>query len=180
MIKALGERNSISVEDMAYLDISVVKQLYVDLYYGNLSSVLQNNIEMNRRQYECARLLKLPSVIVKPEDVYCFTLLEEEPNFVTLNRIRAEVVKEEKLTSADVEGKIVFIRSADPGYDFLFAKQIGGLVTQFGGANSHMTIRCAELGIPAVIGAGEKNYSTWENARILNIDCGGRQVIVEE
>nr|WP_325185722.1 PEP/pyruvate-binding domain-containing protein [uncultured Oscillibacter sp.] len=180
LIKALGERNSISVEDMAYLDISVVKQLYVDLYYGNLSSVLQNNIEMNRRQYECARLLKLPSVIVKPEDVYCFTLLEEEPNFVTLNRIRAEVVKEEKLTSADVEGKIVFIRSADPGYDFLFAKQIGGLVTQFGGANSHMTIRCAELGIPAVIGAGEKNYSTWENARILNIDCGGRQVIVEE
>lgn len=180
LIKALGARNNISVEDMAYLDISVVKQLYVDLYYGNLSSVLQNNIEMNRRQYECARVLKLPSVIVKPEDVYCFTLLEEEPNFVTLNRIRAEVVKDEKLASADVEGKIVFIRSADPGYDFLFAKQIGGLVTQFGGANSHMTIRCAELGIPAVIGAGEKNYSTWENARILNIDCGSRQVIIEE
>ena len=179
-IKALGERNSISVEDMAYLDVSVIKQLYVDLYYGNLSSVLRNNIEMNKRQYECARLLKLPSVIVKPEDVYCFTLLEEEPNFVTLNRIRAEVVKEEGLARANVEGKIVFIRSADPGYDFLFAKQIGGLVTQFGGANSHMTIRCAELGIPAVIGAGEKNYSAWENARILNIDCGGRQVIVEE
>lgn len=180
LIKALGERNSISLEDMAHLDISVIKQLYVDLYYGNLSSVLRNNIEMNKRQYECARLIKLPSVIVKPEDVYCFTLLEEEPNFVTLSRIRAEIVKEQELACANVEGKIVLIRSADPGYDFLFAKHIGGLVTQFGGANSHMTIRCAELGIPAVIGAGEKNYSTWENARILSIDCGGRQVIVEE
>lgn len=180
LIKTLGERNSISLEDMAHLDINVIKQLYVDLYYGNLSGVLKNNIEMNKQQYECARLLKLPSVIVKPEDVYCYALLEEEPNFVTLNRIRAEVVREEKLTSTNLAGKIVFIRSADPGYDFLFTKCIGGLVTQFGGANSHMTIRCAELGIPAVIGAGEKNYAIWGNARILNIDCGNRQVIVEE
>lgn len=134
---------------------------------------------MNKRQYDCARMLKLPSVIVKPEDVYCFMLLEEEPNFVTLKKIRAEVVREEDISAADVKGKIVFIRSADPGYDFLFAKQIGGLVTQFGGANSHMTIRCAELNIPAVIGAGEKNYMTWEYASILSVDCEARQVIVE-
>ena len=179
LIRALGERNHISLEDMSHLDIGVVKQLYVDLYYGNLNSVLRGNIEMNKRQYECAKMLKLPSVIVKPEDVYCFALLEDEPNFVTLNRVRAEIVKEEEITSTDVAGKIVFIRSADPGYDFLFAKRIGGLVTQFGGANSHMTIRCAELGIPAVIGAGEKNYTAWERARVLTIDCVGKQVIVE-
>ena len=35
------------------------------------------------------------------------------------------------------------------------------LVTQYGGANSHMAIRCAELGIPAVIGAGEKSFEEW-------------------
>jgi len=176
----LGDKNKIAVEDMAHLDISVIKQLYVDLYYGNLNEVLRSNIAMNKRQYECARQIKLPSVIVKPEDVYCFYLLEDEPNFVTLKSVRAEVVPEEEIVSTDVAGKIVFIQSADPGYDFLFAKHIGGLVTQFGGANSHMTIRCAELGIPAVIGAGEKNYAAWSKARVLHIDCAGRQVVVED
>lgn len=180
LIRDLGERNHIPLEDMAHLDIGVIRQLYVDLYYGKLNGVLRGNIEMNKRQYECAKLIKLPGVIVRPEDVYCFTLLEDEPNFVTLNQVRGEVVKEEKIAGSEVAGKIVFIRSADPGYDFLFAKKIGGLVTQFGGANSHMTIRCAELGVPAIIGAGEKNYTEWENARVLTIDCGGKQVIVEE
>lgn len=176
----LGDKNKIAVEDMAHLDISVIKQLYVDLYYGNLNEVLRNNIAMNKQQYECARQIKLPSVIVQPEDVYCFYLLEDEPNFVTLKSVRAEVVPEAEIASTDVSGKIVFIQSADPGYDFLFAKNIGGLITQFGGANSHMTIRCAELGIPAVIGAGEKNYAAWEKANVLHIDCAGRQVRVEE
>ena len=138
-----------------------------------------NNIEMNKRQFDYAKQIKLPSVIVKPEDVYRFALLDEEPNFVTLKSIRAEVVPEADISTTDLRGKIVLIRSADPGYDFLFAKEIGGLVTQFGGANSHMTIRCAELDIPAVIGAGEKNYTVWESAHILRIDCGGRQVIIE-
>ncbi len=52
------------------------------------------------------------------------------------------------------------------------------LVTQFGGANSHMAIRCAELSIPAVIGVGEKNFSEWSKAKYLEIDCANRQVRV--
>lgn len=176
----LGDKNKIPLEDMAHLDIGVIRQLYVDLYYGNLNEVLRNNIEMNRRQYECSRQIKLPSVIMRPEDVYCFYLLEDEPNFVTLKSVRAPVVREQEIAGSDVGGRIVCIQSADPGYDYLFAKNIGGLITQFGGANSHMTIRCAELGIPAVIGAGEQNYTIWEQAKVLSIDCGSRQVRIEE
>ena len=77
----------------------------------------------------------------------------------------------------EVEGKIVFVQSADPGYDFLFSKRIGGLITQFGGANSHMAIRCAELGIPAVIGVGEKNYTVWSRYSKITLDCLKKQVI---
>ena len=53
-----------------------------------------------------------------------------------------------------LKNKIIMIKSADPGYDYLFSKKISGLITQYGGANSHMAVRCAELGIPAVIGVG--------------------------
>lgn len=176
LIGELGERTSITKEDMAHLDISVIKQLYVDLYFGNVADILKSNIEVNKKQYQVARIVKLPSLIVSPEDVYQFYLLDEEPNYITLNSVTGEVVLEEDIGSTDIEGKIVFIKSADPGYDFIFSKNIGGLVTQFGGSNSHMAIRCAELGIPAIIGSGEKKYSEWSKERTLIIDCMKKKV----
>ena len=63
------------------------------------------------------------------------------------------------------------IESADPGYDFIFTRKISGLITKYGGVNSHMAIRCAELNIPAVIGIGEKNFQEIEAQQALNIDC---------
>lgn len=131
---------------------------------------------MNKEQYDRAVLLKLPSIIVKPEEVYSFYLLEEEPNFITQKAVVGEVVVVDK-TEKQMENKIAFIKAADPGYDYLFSKNIGGLVTQFGGANSHMAIRCAELGIPAVIGVGERNFNEWSRYKTMMIDCQKQQVI---
>lgn len=178
LIEELGIRAGISKEDMAYLDISVVKQLYVDLYTGDIRTIFSENIEHNKIQYRAALQLKLPSIIVKPEDVYSFYLLNEEPNFITQKNVTAKaVILEGRNGSYELEGNIVFIQAADPGYDFLFSKGIGGLVTQFGGANSHMAIRCAELGIPAVIGVGEKNYAEWSRYEKMTIDCLKKQII---
>lgn len=178
LIEELGIRADISKEDMAYLDISIVKQLYVDLYTGDISTVFKENIEHNKIQYRSAVQLRLPSMIVKPEDVYSFWLLSEEPNFITQKSVTADtVVLESKIDAAKLEGNIIFIQAADPGYDFLFSKGIGGLVTQFGGVNSHMAIRCAELGIPAVIGVGEKNYTEWSRCSRMTVDCLKKQVV---
>ena len=140
-------------------------------------SVFEENIKDNKIQYQSAVQLKLPSIIVAPEDVYSFYLLGEEPNFITQKSITSDTIAMEGIDGQNLEGKIVFLRAADPGYDFLFSKGIGGLVTQFGGANSHMAIRCAELGIPAVIGAGEQNYLTWGRYKRMTIDCLKKQVI---
>lgn len=178
LIEELGVRAEISKEDMAYLDISVVKQLYVDLYTGDIKTIFRENIDHNKIQYQSAVQLKLPSMIVKPEDIYSFYLLSEEPNFITHKSVTADtVVLESKINSEKLEGNIIFIQAADPGYDFLFSKGIGGLVTQFGGVNSHMAIRCAELGIPAVIGVGEKNYEEWSRYGRMTIDCLKKQVV---
>jgi phosphoenolpyruvate-protein kinase (PTS system EI component) len=73
---------------------------------------------------------------------------------------------------------VVCISHADPGYDWLFAYPIAGLITAWGGANSHMAIRAGELGLPAVIGAGESLYQYWSNAKRLHLDCAGRRVQV--
>lgn len=176
LIEELGQRIGIEKEELAYLDISRVRQLYVDLYAGDIRAVFLQDIEAHKWQYQNALQLRLPSMIVMPEDVYSFYALNEEPNYITQKSITAEV---KVLTQSEdnLKGKIVMIQAADPGYDFLFSKEIGALITQFGGTNSHMAIRCAEMGIPAVIGAGEQNYSQWSQSKRLTVDCLKQQVI---
>jgi len=56
------------------------------------------------------------------------------------------------------------------------AYPIAGLITAWGGANSHMAIRAGELGLPAIIGAGERCFRLWSAARCLHIDCAGHRV----
>ena len=41
----------------------------------------------------------------------------------------------------------------------------------YGGAHSHMAIGAGELGIPAVIGIGEKQFNKYKTAVTLEIDC---------
>ncbi len=178
LIERLGDRLNIKKEEMAHLDVSIIKQLYVDLYAGDIAEVFRNNIKINQEQYEIAQYIKLPSIIISKDDVYHFMMLDEEPNYITMNETIGGIVTEDAIHQTDLKGKIVFIKSADPGWDFLFTKSIAGLITQFGGANSHMAIRCSELGIPAVIGAGEKKFREWCKAKVLVLDCANKNVSI--
>ena len=74
------------------------------------------------------------------------------------------------------DGVIVCIPNGDPGFDWLFSFPLAGLITAWGGINSHMAIRAGELGLPAVIGAGEKNYNRWKSVKVLKIDCPNKRV----
>ena len=178
LIGELGKDLGISREELAHLDIKNVLNMYSILDRRDLKDILRSNIEQNTELYNYTKAIKLPSLIRKPKDVYGFYLENEAPNFITLNKITSHIINEDEFGSGKFENRIAFIKSADPGYDFLFTKNIAGLVTLFGGANSHMAIRCAELGIPAVIGAGEKNFAEWSKAKMLEIDCANKQVRV--
>ena len=63
------------------------------------------------------------------------------------------------------------IEGADPGYDWIFLHGIKGLITKYGGAASHMTIRCAEFGLPAAIGCGEKIFDQLRDGKKIKLDC---------
>ena len=70
------------------------------------------------------------------------------------------------------------IENADPGYDFVFNYDIKGLITKFGGANSHMAIRCAEFNLPAAIGCGEQIFDSLKNrAQKIILDCLKNKII---
>ena len=77
-------------------------------------------------------------------------------------------------TSDQITGKVILIENADPGFDWIFSQEIIALITKYGGANSHMAIRCAEFGIPAAIGCGEQRFETLKKARSIMLDCSSR------
>ena len=173
LIKKLGEEHGLSVEDCAYLDINVVRMLYGES--GSVARRLRESVAEGKAKYELAKSLVLPPLIVDPADCWAFHLPPTQPNFVTQKSITGAVATLDD-PPEKYAGKILFIPSADPGFDWIFTRSIGGFVTQFGGVNSHMAIRAGELGLPAVIGAGETLYRRWSSARKLCMDCSSGQV----
>ncbi|NOQ29640.1 MAG: hypothetical protein GQ570_00815 [Helicobacteraceae bacterium] len=175
-IEEFGEKLGLIKEDLAYLDIQKLKNLYATLDHRDVKDIFEADITKNREYYKYTQAIKLPTLIINEDDIYSFELNVEEANFVTLGSISEKVIDLDLNDSVAVNGKIICIKSADPGYDYLFSKNIGGLITCYGGANSHMAIRCAELGIPAVIGCGESMYSKYIKANVLTVDAANKQV----
>ena len=104
-------------------------------------------------------------------DIDVIDIDEARPNFITNKVVEAPIVNLDEDHDSDITGKIVALTKADPGYDWIFAKDIAGFVTKYGGAASHMAIRCAEFGIPAAIGCGEKIYQRIHRMQIMCLDC---------
>ena len=171
----LGQRHGYSRDDISYADIEVVRKLYGCC--GDTKEVLGRSIADGRRQYAVTRQITLPPLITGPGDVTGFTLPVNEPSFITLGAVTGPVVGVDS-DAQDLRGGILMIPSADPGFDWIFSRGVGGFITMFGGANSHMAIRAGELGIPAVIGAGQSLYRVWAAARVLEIDCARQKVTV--
>jgi phosphohistidine swiveling domain-containing protein len=170
-IKILFKKNNINPKLAEFVNIQTIKRLYYNLSSETVKKNLENEIKKNQTEYKKNQLFKLPDNIINPGDTYQFHNQNVKSNFVTNKKTAGQIYKFELSTLKKMGNKIVFIENADPGYDFIFTKKIKGLVTKYGGANSHMAIRCAELGIPAAIGVGDKNYSEYLKANILQLNC---------
>ena len=99
----------------------------------------------------------LPDVIRNCENLFIQFKNFDKINFISNKSITSKIEKFNKQKIKKNYNCIVCIENADPGYDFLFNKNIKGLITKYGGLNSHMAIRCSELNLPSLIGVGEKN-----------------------
>ncbi|MGY5449744.1 PEP/pyruvate-binding domain-containing protein [Agarivorans sp. MS3-6] len=174
-IAKLGEVHGFSRDDMAFADINVIRNF--SGCADNPKKALQQSIDSGKQKQALAQQIHLPALICHLDDIYNFKLLASEPNFITQGVVSAEVTSTKN--QQDLEGKIVCIPSADPGFDWLFAKGIAGLITEFGGCNSHMAIRANELGLPAIIGAGQQLYHNWSKAKRLHIDCSNKKVTLQ-
>ena len=126
-----------------------------------------------------SKYITLPSLIFSDESISLVESLSSNPNFITSKSLTEEAISIESLSHDNYDnifGKIVVIENADPGYDWIFSKNISGLITKYGGAASHMAIRCAEFDIPAAIGCGDVLYEKSLKANMVNLDCNNKLI----
>ena len=152
------------------MEIEDVINLYYNLDGRDLSKIFNEKIKMNKQIYFDNSKITLPEVILNKKDIYFFKPLKTRINFVGRQIINGSIyiLSSQNKKKINLDNKIIFIENADPGFDFIFSHKIKGLVTKFGGMNSHMAIRCSENNVQAAIGVGEKLFNNLsENKKIM-------------
>jgi phosphohistidine swiveling domain-containing protein len=173
LIAAWGINNGLSREELSFLTISQILQAANRSWHQPLETYFREQAKYAREAYGVSQALRLPYLISCLSDIYVVPLLKSRANFVTSKRVQAPLhyLSDHVIQSPRCAGKVVLIERADPGYDWIFLSPIAGLVTKYGGSNSHMAIRCAELGVPAAIGCGEQVFEQLEKAHAVLLDC---------
>ena len=172
-----GRATGLSPDAMSYLSVDALLRRSGETPLGDTAAELRRSIDRERALSDVSQVIELPPVVFAERDFWAFELPTSQPNFVTRHRVTAPVVAADH-GATDLSGRIVLIPQADPGFDWLFGHDIAGLVTMYGGSNSHMTIRSAELDLPAAIGVGETLYETLSEATVIELNCGARQIRV--
>jgi glutamine kinase len=167
----------ISREEASYLSIERILNLATDSPSCALDSFLKRALRFEMKRHLLMRAMRLPDLIRGAADLEGFPVLECQPNFITDQRVIGEVINlEDQPPPHLIQGRIPLIRSADPGYDWIFCYRPAGLVTQYGGVASHMTIRAAEFGLPSAIGCGDLIFERLCKAKVIQIDCANHQI----
>ena len=180
MIKVFGSTHALSTKDLSHVHLQDLMRIAKGEYGFDIKSTLKTRSKNNEELYEMQKTIELPPLICKVEDLRCFLYPQQQPNYVSNAAISAEVIclQVGSNTIPNLTSKIVLIAQADPGFDWIFSHDIAGLITAYGGANSHMAIRVAEFNIPAAIGVGENLYKKLMSSKKISLDCVLRKISI--
>ena len=155
------------------LSIKEIIKHYNNLDIEKLKLSLNKNIKKNKLDFATMKYIDNPDLVLSNTNFYEFQRISSRGNYITKEDVNGEIY-ELNLKNKNYDmlsNKIVLIENADPGYDFIFSYNIKALITKYGGANSHMAIRCLENKVPAIIGIGPNEFKKISNCKTININC---------
>ena len=173
-IKLFSKAKNIKLNDIEHLTINEILKLQ------NISKKnIVKKISISKKNQLLNRRVKLPEIIVEKENAYIGASVVSTPNFVTDQNLTSKLLYLDNAAKQNLDNKIILLENADPGFDFIFSFKIKGLITKYGGVNSHMTIRCNELNIPAAIGCGDAIFTKLKEANKVNLNCKNYIIRIE-
>ena len=178
LIEAWGKDIDLTRDDLSHPSVSAILDTLHNPPLEDPSAFFRGLAELGRWSVEVTRSFYLSYLIRDTRDLHVIPLHRGAPNFVTRTRIEGMTIQiDSRMTSVPpLDGLIVCIENADPGFDWIFTRGLRGLVTKFGGSNSHMAVRCAEFGLPAAIGCGEQTFDRIVAAGKVELNCADRIV----
>ncbi len=172
LIAEFGEDIGFSREEISNCDLNILSKVN-DYNYIEFKDLIKNLIDLRINKKDLYRNLVLPPIIFSENNFDIVSSYSSKPNFITKKKISTGVVNLNNMNKdnlQDLKNKIVLLESGDPGYDWIFTKNIAGLITKYGGVASHMSIRAAEFGLPSAIGCGVL-FDKIKNEPYLFLDC---------
>lgn len=177
LITEWGQQYRFSRTDLSYLFIQDILKLNKFTLSRETILYLKQKIQEGKDWHDRSNKIESPQMITSPEDLDIIEHNVSDPNFVTSKVVTAPIYHLiGDVDKSKLEGSIVLTEGADPGYDWIFLHPIKGLITRYGGAASHMTIRCAEFGLPAAIGCGEEWHKKLMSAKNVELNCSNKQI----
>ena len=180
IIANFGQSNNLTREQMSHIPLDNLLNV---LHSSPLSDPRSKLLDLSKKEaklHSVSTVIRLPQLIYDKTGAYVTPFQVSHPNFITSQKVAAKVIilfPNSKIKS--LNDHIVLIENADPGFDWIFTQKIVGLITKYGGANSHMAVRCAEFGIPAAIGCGEQRFETFLKCNWITLDCSAGLISIQ-
>jgi phosphohistidine swiveling domain-containing protein len=171
IIASFGAKINLDRDTLSHIPIERLLTIFENASKENFRDIIKNESLLNEETHKVSSAIRLPQILSDFEGIHVIPFQSIQPNFITSLKVIGDCLIIDKNSASDLNGKIILIEGADPGYDWIFNFNISGLVTMYGGANSHMAIRCAEFSIPAAIGCGEEKFNKLKLSSKILLDC---------
>ena len=181
LIAKVGQTLGFTREEVSNLDIRTILKSK-NLSKSQTRNIWREKIFQQQKEKLVNDCLSLPPIIFSEKDFDIIQYFISKPNYITDKKITGNIINFENFKGniGSQKGKILLLQNADPGYDWIFTKKLGGLITKYGGVASHMSIRCSETGLPAVIGCGEVIFEKLKLASKVLLDCKNKEILILE
>jgi len=172
LIASFSEKNGLSRDEISHVPLRSILEVVKNSSEKTTEEQLRDISELEKEKHQISMSIRLPQLLIDQADVHIIPFHVSHPNFITHKKVTAQcLILSSETDKHSLKDKVIVIEGADPGFDWIFSQKIAGLITKYGGANSHMAIRCAEFGIPAAIGCGEQRFDLLLKSNRVHLDC---------